>query len=205
MLMCIDDLPIRRDAGGRWSLNDLHLAAGGHDRHRPSKWLRYDKAKELIREMESQALNRASNLPPIRTIKGRGITATYAVKELCYAYAMWVSAKFHLAVIAAYDELVTGDLLQPQVQAQKYWFGRRPHWREVRRHALAGSRHVDTARLLGRSPSSVSRACRRMVEVGLLHPEQWFKARWREPTARHLLAVKQLALDFGVAPPEGLN
>jgi hypothetical protein len=48
----------------------------------------------------------------VKTAEGRG-GGTYAAKPLVYAYAMWISPKFHLHVIEAYDALVTGRAQTP--------------------------------------------------------------------------------------------
>ncbi len=43
---------------------------------------------------------------PVRVTKGgQNNTATYVAKELVYAYAMWISPKFHIQVIRAYDAM----------------------------------------------------------------------------------------------------
>jgi len=95
---------------GLYSLNDLHRAAGGKSKHQPSFWLRTDQTNELIAEIENSADMQSK---AVITREGRN-GGTYACKELVYAYAMWISAKFHLAVIRAFDALVSGKLEQQQ-------------------------------------------------------------------------------------------
>lgn len=102
-VVMIDGWVIKQDAKGLFCLNDLHKAAGGANKHKPSEWLRLDASKVFLEEL--RAGNPATNYLYIR--KGRGVTGTYAVKELVYAYAMWISPEYHLKVIRAYDRLAT--------------------------------------------------------------------------------------------------
>lgn len=196
---------IRRDADGRYCLNDLHKVSGNNKRHRPSLWLANKATKELIVEVNLEAGNPASNevnlearIPASNSVRGRGITATYVVKELVYAYAMWISPKFHLRVIRAYDALVTGTLVKPLTQAEKFWFNRRPIWGQIRPLALDGYTYRQIAAQVSRSPASIGNSVRRMVQVGLIDPAQLFRAHYLPATAERLIATKQLCLDWGV-------
>lgn len=102
-LLVIADTEIRQDAKGRYSLNDLHRAAGGKKRHGPGYWLESQQTKELISEL-------ADTGNPVSVIRGGKIQGTYVAKELVYAYAMWISARFHLLVIRTFDEAVNGRI-----------------------------------------------------------------------------------------------
>lgn len=90
---------IRQD-DGLYSLNDLHQAAGGEKRHQPSDYFSNKQARELIEEIARTSGNSRNAI--VQSSRGSG---TYACKELVYAYAMWISPKFHLAVIRAFDQL----------------------------------------------------------------------------------------------------
>lgn len=100
---------IQQDQQGHFCLNDLHRAAGGEKRHQPSNWLATVQARELIDELTTPGIPGVVN-SPIMVVNGGNARGTYAVKELVYAYAMWISAKFHVSVIRAYDALVTGKI-----------------------------------------------------------------------------------------------
>ena len=111
--LVIGEFSIRQDEDGRYSLADLHKASGNLAKHKPSNFLRVEQTQELIKEIEQVSdvrlgeTDHFSNMrSAVKVINGGNNRGTYAVKEMVYAYAMWISAKFHLMVIRAYDSLV---------------------------------------------------------------------------------------------------
>lgn len=110
LAVIISNTPIRQDAEDRFCLNDLHKASGGQAKHKPSEWLRNKQTIELIEEVEKAG---------ITAIQSKQQLGTYVVKELVYAYAMWISPAFSLKVIRTFDALVTGQL-QPTLPSNDY-------------------------------------------------------------------------------------
>lgn len=105
----ISDISIHQDSEGRFSINDLHKASGGEQRHYPAQWLRLDYVKELIQEIINMQI---CTFAPVHTQRGcKG--GTYVCKELVYAYAMWISAAFSLKVIRAYDAMMAAQHQRP--------------------------------------------------------------------------------------------
>ena len=94
-------ITIRQDSEGRYCLNDLHKAAGGERRHDTREFLSRVSTLDLIIEIESQMTEKAVSKRPGR------YGGTFVVKELVYAFAMWISPSFNLKVIRAYDRLAT--------------------------------------------------------------------------------------------------
>lgn len=107
--MTISGAAVRRDDVGRFCPNDLHLAAGGEKRHQPSDWLRLKQTTELADELANSG---DSRIYPMHSIAGRN-GGTFVAREMVYAYAMWISAAFHLKVIRAYDALVATPAPDP--------------------------------------------------------------------------------------------
>lgn len=113
--LTIIETSIRRDAEGRYCLNDCHKASGGEPSKRPGEWLRNDQTKALIAELTDAEIPASphetdAGIPasPVSSIKGGTKQGTYVAKELVYAYAMWINPKFHVQVIQAFDAMVTG-------------------------------------------------------------------------------------------------
>lgn len=119
--LIIANTKIRQDDEGRYCLNDCHRASGMGDSKRPSKWLRNTQTQELIETLETAENSQSPNLgfgrKPlffVNVVRGSNNAGIYVVKELVYAYAMWISPAFHMKVIRAYDDLVQGKY-QPVV------------------------------------------------------------------------------------------
>jgi hypothetical protein len=104
----ISDIVVRQDAQGRYCLNDLHKASGNNPNHQPTNFVRLATTKELCAEIE-----RSSDMMSVKVVTGKA-QGTYVVKELVYAYAMWISASFSLKVIRAYDALQSQPLENPE-------------------------------------------------------------------------------------------
>ncbi|QMV32655.1 transcriptional regulator [Ralstonia phage Cimandef] len=98
-LIVVDGVGVRRDADGRYCLNDLHRAAGAEKRHGPSYWLANTTTAALVDELRTTGI-------PVVTLEGAA-GGTYVARELVYAYAMWISPSFHLKVIRTFDAAVS--------------------------------------------------------------------------------------------------
>lgn len=105
MKIVIFDVAVKQDKDGRYCLNDLHKAAGGERRNDPHDWLRLKQTIELVQELSDTG-------NPVTTIRGGKVQGTYVCKELVYAYAMWISAKFNLLVIRTFDSLAAQELIR---------------------------------------------------------------------------------------------
>ncbi|MCG4254228.1 phage antirepressor KilAC domain-containing protein [Acetobacter senegalensis] len=109
---------IRRDAEGRFCLNDCHKASGGLKKDGPSYFLATSKAQELISKLASEG-HTGKSAGPLKVVNDGINNGTYASKEVIYAYAMWINVDFHLTVIRAFDALVTGQITPPALSEQE--------------------------------------------------------------------------------------
>ncbi|OOV86303.1 KilA-N domain-containing protein [Oceanospirillum linum] len=85
-----------RSADGLYSLNDLHKASGGLNKHSPRYWTTNEQTKELIAEIEKDGIPSISQKPRL---------GTWVCRELVFSYATRISPKFHLHVILAFDQM----------------------------------------------------------------------------------------------------
>ena len=99
----IDGAVIRQDQYGRYCLNDLHKASGGNQKDQPRYFLENKQTQDLVQALTDSGIP----LSPIEVIRGGLEQGTYVVKQIVYAYAMWISAAFNLKVINTFDAVVT--------------------------------------------------------------------------------------------------
>lgn len=115
--LVLSNIQVNTNEDGLYRLNDLHKASGGEKRHAPNEWLRNQQTRDLIDEVDKP------EKAGLKSIQKRG---TYACKELVYAYAMWISPKFHLKVIRAFDALVSGDIEGAHAPSERRNLSTRP-------------------------------------------------------------------------------
>lgn len=93
---------------GLYSLNDLHRASGSNKKHQASNFMRLETTKGLIDEIErSSDVSNGTNSIAYKVIQGGQSEqqGTFVCRELVYSYAMWISPRFQLLVIRAFDAI----------------------------------------------------------------------------------------------------
>ena len=93
----ISNVAIRQISDTLYNLTDLHKAAGGENKHRPTFWMQNIQTQDLIAEIEAEGGQ------AFQTAKGKN-GGTYVCKELVIAYGMWISPTFALKVIRCFLE-----------------------------------------------------------------------------------------------------
>ena len=110
MNLSISNISIRNQ-NNLFNINDLHKASGGEDRHAPRRWLQNQQTTELIEELSKDGNpSLKENQQVIQVNHGGSNRGTFVCKELVYAYATWISAKFFILVIRTFDAAVSGSL-----------------------------------------------------------------------------------------------
>ncbi|WP_300395517.1 KilA-N domain-containing protein [uncultured Psychrobacter sp.] len=95
---------------GLYSLNDLHKVSGSSKKHQANNFMRLDNTKNLIDEIErSSDVRNGTNSIAYKVIQGGHSEqqGTFVCRELVYSYAMWISPRFQLLVIRAFDSMVS--------------------------------------------------------------------------------------------------
>ena len=89
---------IAQDDHGRYSLNDLHRAAGGEKRHQPSDVLRSESVRAFIAE-----LDQTPEIPGVSAVAaGTGRSGgTYGARLVVLRYAAWIAPAFEVQVSGA--------------------------------------------------------------------------------------------------------
>lgn len=98
---------------GLYSLNDLHKVSGGLSRHQANNFMRLENTKKLIAEIErSSDVRNGASTRAYKVIQGGSSNqqGTFVCRELVYSYAMWVSPRFQLAIISAFDAMVGNQM-----------------------------------------------------------------------------------------------
>ena len=93
---------------GLYSLNDLHRVSGSNKKHQASNFMRLETTKGLIDEIErSSDMSNGTKTIAYRVIQGGESQqqGTFVCRELVYSYAMWISPRFQLMVIRAFDAI----------------------------------------------------------------------------------------------------
>ena len=107
MNILINNVPVNVNERGMYSLNDLHLAAGGADNKKAAYFFRNDSTKAFINAL-SNCDNSHSYNDIVEKKSGR-YGGTWVCSLLVYKYAAWINPDFEVRVFKTFEAVKNGD------------------------------------------------------------------------------------------------
>ncbi len=95
MELVLNNIEVKKDEQGRYSLNDLHKASGGQHKDQPARFIRLKSFTETVDFLTTQMWV----VKPFETKAGRHGGGTWVCEQLVVEYAMWVSVEFKVKVM----------------------------------------------------------------------------------------------------------
>ena len=107
--LIIADTTVGINHDGMYCLNHLHKAAMAQGKaaesHKPSEFFRSAEVMAFVGAVELEA-----GIPASKTVKGRGVTGTWAVELVAMKYAGWIDPSYEVQVYQAVQALKHGDI-----------------------------------------------------------------------------------------------
>lgn len=98
---------VRLDRDGRLNLADIHSASGVSRNNRtPAMFMRNQQTIDLMEELNQYADLHSEIINRVNGGIGRG---TWVDRRIAFAYAAWLSAEFHRAVLETFDAAARGE------------------------------------------------------------------------------------------------
>ena len=101
----IGGVEIAQDEHGRYSLNDMHRAAGGDKRHQPSDFLRSESVRAFIAELDQTP--GICGVSAVASATGRN-GGTFGARLVVLRYAAWIAPTFEVQVYQCFDDMTRG-------------------------------------------------------------------------------------------------
>ncbi|GGX45316.1 KilA-N domain-containing protein [Saccharospirillum salsuginis] len=171
-----------RTKDNRYSLHDLHCAAGGDRHDHPGRFLDTSRAQGVLDDL---AIQEGPDFIPIRYYPARedleDIQRPFACKELVHAYALWIGPEFALAVLRAFastlnlnnPELAPDDLYDLEFVRDLRWDDNRPGdagwWEFDRRTKMSAEEAAAMGREFFEQTRQLARKSPHEAETALKH------------------------------------
>lgn len=101
-----NEIMIKTDQDGYFSLTDMWKANGKKYSQRPHQWMLLPGTINLLKELNKALKARKSSFDLVKTVKGGRMPGTWGLQKIAIAYAEYLSPTFHVWVLDSISTFV---------------------------------------------------------------------------------------------------